>query len=393
MLNRRFVPLWIISFLGGIASAPVIALLAVYMESELHQPPLFAAGYRAVYTLLGGLFALPGGALCDSLGRKRTYLIGLTGVLALVSVFLVRDPYLLLLFFLYAGVTTGLQTTAGQTYMMGAVPKTAMGMAAAAYFLGGTLGNSVGNFAVGHIVEVSNFHTAGWWLFGLTALTIIIALVALPHLPLEGQGRTFSFMNTIRGYARIAARHDVLLLLGIRFIPTFYWGIATLLIPLLIYRATQSTSEAANYASVSLLIAAGFQLLTGRVLDRIGFRTPVLIAITLEPVAAILTAIFANSVIGLYAAGILGAAAAWSLSTTMPGLIRSIAGEVEQGRVLGITHLAWSMGMLTGSLVGGQLVDMNPSLPFMIAALLGVPAIFMAWQLVHVWLPVHAVAK
>jgi MFS family permease len=52
----------------------------------------------------------------------------------------------------------------------------------------------------------------------------------------------------------------------------------------------------------------------------------------------------------------------------MPGLINERAGAEEKGRVLGITHTAWCFGMLSGSLGGGKLVDLNPSLPFLVTA-------------------------
>src|SRR5207247_3324734 len=149
MLNRRFVTLWTVMCLSGIANAPVIALFSVYIDAELHQTPLFAATYRAVYMLLGGLFSVVAGALCDSLGRKRTFLLGLTGSLALASACIAGQPLLLLLFFLYAGMTTGLQATAGQAYLMAAVPKATMGMATAIYFLGYTFSNARASYAVG----------------------------------------------------------------------------------------------------------------------------------------------------------------------------------------------------------------------------------------------------
>jgi MFS family permease len=393
MLNRRFVILWLIMFVNGIASAPVIALFSVYIDADVHQTPLFAASYRAIFMLLGGLFSIAGGALCDSLGRKRTFLLGLSGSLALVSVFLVGNPLVLLLLFLYAGVTTGLLATAGQSYMMAAVPKTTMGTATAVYFLGYTLSSSIGNYAIGRIVDASSFRSAGLVLFVLALFTIIIAVPMLPALPLEGNGRTFSFADTLAGYKQIVIRSEVMLLLGIRFIPTFYWGIATLLIPLLIYRATQSTADAARYASVSLLIAAAFQLLTGRIIDKVGYRAPVLITVSILPLAALFTALFARSLTGLFASGVLGAAAAWSLATTIPGLVRSVAGEAEQGRILGTTELAWSLGMFSGNLVGGQLVEFSPGLPFSIAALLLLPAIVMAWRLLRLGLRSAAVTK
>ena len=393
MLNRRFVTLWLAMFLSGVASAPVVALFSVYIEAELHQTPLFAASYRSIYMLLAGVFSIIGGALCDSLGRKQTFLLGLTSTLALAAAFLVGHPLLLLVLFVYAGITTGLYTTAGQTYMMAAVPQTTMGLATAVYFLGYTLSNSVGSYAVGQIVEASSFRAAGLVLLALAGAALVLAVLLLPSLPREGQGRALAFVETLAGYRAIAARPAVALLLGLRILPTIYWGMATLLIPLLIYRATQSPVVAAQYASVSLLIAAGCQLLTGRLLDRVGYRPPVLLTLTVLLVVAFLSALFATSVVGLFVVGVVGAAAAWSLATAIPGPVREIAEEAEQGRVLGATELVWSFSMMAGNLLGGQLVEWNAGLPFGVAGLVLLPALPMAWRLFHGEYAVAALAK
>lgn len=277
--------------------------------------------------------------------------------------------------------------------MMAAVPETTLGLATAVYFLGYTLSNSVGSYAVGQIVEAASFRAAGLMLLVLAWLALILAVIFLPALPREGQGRSFALGETLAGYGAIATRPAVLLLLGLRALPTIYWGMATLLIPLLIYRATQSPVEAAQYASVSLLVAAGCQLLTGRLLDQVGFRLPVLLTITLLVVVAFLTALFATSVVGLFVIGVVGAAAAWSLATAIPGLVRQIAGEAEQGRVLGATELVWSFSMMAGNLLGGQLVESSAGLPFLVAGLVLLPALPMAWRLFQREQAAEALAK
>lgn len=393
MLNRRFITLWVTMFLSGIASTPVLALFSVYIEADLRQSPLFSASFRGLYLLLGGIFSLPGGALCDSLGRKRTFLLGLTGTLALAAAFLVGSPVLLFLLIVYAGVTTGLFTTAGQTYLMSAVPKSSMGLATAVYFLGYTLSNSIGSYAVGQMVQAASFNTAGLVLSILALATIVLAVLILPDLPLEGPGRAFSFVDTLVGYRQIVRRSEVLLLMGVRFLPTIYWGMATLLVPLLIYRATGSTVEAASYASLSLLAAAGCQLFTGRMIDKVAYRAPVLITLGLLTVVAFLTAVFATSALGLFVTGVVGAAAAWSLATTIPGLVRRVADEAEQGRVLGATEFVWSFSMVIGNLIGGRLVETSVSLPFWLAGLLLLPALPMAWRLVHAEPTTESIAR
>jgi MFS family permease len=153
------------------------------------------------------------------------------------------------------------------------------------------------------------------------------------------------------------------LFLMLRFLPTCYWGAHRLLLPLLIFRLTGTKAGAADYSAISLFVAAVCQLLTGRWCDRAGPRRPAMVAICLVTASTALTAVFANSLAGLYVFGVLGAASAWSLSTTMPRFIRDIAPEGGQATLVGVAHLSWSMGMLSGSLGGGYLLERRPDAP------------------------------
>jgi MFS family permease len=90
-------------------------------------------------------------------------------------------------------------------------------------------------------------------------------------------------------------------------------------------------------------------------------------------------ALFARSYIGLYLFGVIGAASAWSLSTTMPGLMNDIVGEEEKGRIVGAAHLAWSLGMTSGNLGGGWLVEIYTGLPFYVATAFCALSTALAW--------------
>ncbi len=68
------VPLILLSFGTGTLSSPVRALLSVYVEAALHQPPSFTATLLSVQLAVNGVFALVGGALADTLGQRRAYL-------------------------------------------------------------------------------------------------------------------------------------------------------------------------------------------------------------------------------------------------------------------------------------------------------------------------------
>ena len=369
----------IASFLGGMAGAPLQSLFPVYAEADLRLPAFEAAWLRVPLVLLGGLFAIAGGALCDRLGRRSTFVVGLTGSLAAGAVFLTRDRWLIALCCAYAGLMTGFLTTGGQSYLMAVTPRERMGMGGALYFLSGTLGIALGSRAGGWLAESRSFAAVGLAMLFLAALVIPAALFLLPEAP--GAAAVGRRPSALAAYFQLLRLPRVRLLLWLRYLPTCYWGAATQLFSLLIFRATHSKESAAVYAAVSLAFAAACQILTGRWCDRAGPRRPVRATATAVAACAALTALGAGEVWCLFLFGTLGAGAAWSLSTTMPRLIHDTAPEGEQGTLVGAAHLSWSAGMLTGILGGGLLVDWRAGAPFAVAALLCAAAVLVAGRL------------
>jgi MFS transporter, YNFM family, putative membrane transport protein len=361
LLNRKFIALLVVSFFSTFVSAPLNSLLPVYVESELARAPFFSASLRAVFLILGGLFAVPAGRLADGWGIKPVYLIGVLGPILTGSIFFTGDPLILTFLCTGIGISSGFNSAGGQSYLISSAPVSVIGIASAGYFLGNTLGAASGNLFAGPIADALGFQTLGICAtvagIGLIVLTVTL-LPAIPAPKSSGQDRSLA------GLVKLVKKTDVRLLLAIRFLPTSYWGGVTLLLPLLIYRLTGTYTAATTFTAISLSIAALFQVLTGRLCDRIGRWRPIITSSLMVAVSAIGLALFGQTLWGLYAFGIVAAASAWSLSTTMPGLIQLIADEGEKGRVVGAAHLSWSLGMLSGSLGAGKLIEWGPGWPF-----------------------------
>ena len=375
LLNRRFVALLLVSFLASFVSSPLYSsLLPVYVEAGLSRSPLFSAGLRGLFFMLGGLCSVPAGMLCDAFGIKRVLILGQFGPLLAGAIFLTGDPYLLSALCIGLGMTFGFSSTGGQSYLLGAVPARILGMAAGGYFLSSTLGSAAGNLLAGPIADNLGYERLGVLACATAAGIVVLSLVLLPSLP-RPRNAGGSATRSLAGFIDLCRRREVRLLLAIRYLPTSYWGAVTLLIPLLIFRVSGTNTSVTTYSAISLVAACGSQLLTGRLVDRIGRWRPVVISSSLVAVSAVGLTFTAHTLAGLYIFGIVASVFAWSLSTTMPGILQLTAREGEEGRVVGSAHVAWSAGMLSGSLGGGKLIDWGTSVPFAIGTVFALGAV------------------
>ncbi len=364
LFNRRFISLLIVSFFSSFVSAPINTLLPVYVEADLLRSPFFSAGLRTAFLLLGGLFAVPAGRYADAWGVKPIYVMGAFGPILAGLVFITGDPLLLSFLCVGIGISFGFHSAGGQSYLISAAPSAVIGTASAGYFLGNTLGAAAGNLFAGPIADGLGFYMLGICAAIAGIVQVILTLLILPAIPAPASGQN---ARSLSGLLSLLKKPDARLLLGIRFLPTSYWGAVTFLLPLLLYRLTGTNTSATTFTAISLGIAALFQILTGRLCDRIGRWKPLLVSVSLVTISAIGLAFTAHTFAGIYVFGILATASAWSLSTTMPGLIQLIAQEGEKGRMVGAAHLSWSLGMLCGNLGAGKLIEWGTGWPFGIA--------------------------
>jgi predicted MFS family arabinose efflux permease len=275
------------------------------------------------------------------------------------------------------------QSTASQTYLMGAVDVKQLGTASAVFFIAGNLGNAIGSRFSGVLAKSQGYFVMGEVLTGIAAVALVGAMLTLPRLPRPTSVRSFADVWNLKGYKNLLRRREVWHLLGIRFMPTWFWGAQTYTVPLLLARLSDHDPRVpANYQMVYLVVAMCFQFLAGRLCDRIGRKTPVLVSSSLVALCALLLALSTHSIVALYLVGVMTAASAWSLSTTMPGIINHVAGSEEKGRLMSLTHLAWSAAMATGTWSAGQLLDaQKPEMTFMIATGMCVLAVLCGWGL------------
>ena len=225
-------------------------------------------------------------------------MIGLVGSALTGLVFRTEDPWGLSFLLLAMGAASGPWSTAGQSILITAVTPARLGLGGALYFLSNTLGNALGSFCTGLVKTAYSFAQIGAAMcIGMVAV-IVLAFALLPgDAPSPTTAQTVR-LNTWTAYRPLLRRGNVYLLLSLRLTITTFWGMATLALPLLIYRVGESESLPAYFAAVSLVAAACCQLGVGYLNDRFGRTAPLLGSASGVFLSALGLALWHDSLVG-----------------------------------------------------------------------------------------------
>lgn len=389
MWTRGFISLCLIVFVIGLITGPVHFFFPVYAKSELGEDAFFAGILRAIPIGLGGITALIGGTLSDRFGRKPTLLIGMSGAVVIGALFTTQLPLFIWGILCYEGIASGFKTAGGQSYLISSVPSDKLGFAAGLYFISSTVGNALGNAIAGETIHLINFKIFGVSSIIFSGLLFLGAFLYLPRVRQnmynvdQNQRGIWKSTLNLEKYINLCRRSNIRMLIGLRVFPTYYWGSVNLLMPILIdqiggIRAT------GYYGALSLLFAFACQLVTGKICDVKGHRISALVANIIVTLLAFGLVFFHNSLVGLELFGILGAGAAWALSTTIPRFINEFTTPQEKGHGLGLTHLAWSTGFLLGYVASGYLLNISTQLPFLVAGIFLICSSSIAYKLYNI---------
>ena len=368
--------LLLVQLLAGAWTLSLMSFFPIYLEEQLRYAPVAIASMVAVGQASGMVAALLGGGLSDTLGSKWVLVLGLLGSVVASLLFQTGLPLMVAVLWGLAGAAGSLQTLGGSSYLTRMADPRRLGFFSALYALSLTLGGALGSPAAGRILDTAGFRTYGLAGLGLAALTVVLAVVLLPNQAREAHAQG---ANSTRDSMWDMTRRPVMrLLMALRFLPTIYYGMSVVLIPLMINHLAGNKTTVAIYATVSLTVASVAQLLTGRAADRYGHRRPTLVGYSALIVAALGLAAFANQLWGVFLFGVLGLAVAWSLATLLFCLVSDGVPRAEHGRAFGLLHATWSLAMITGSLLGGALTRVAPGLPFLVAGLLNIASVAVA---------------
>jgi MFS family permease len=362
---------------NGIRDMPQSAFFLIYLQEKLSLAPFAISSVVSGAQLVGMAAALLGGGLANKLGSKWVFFLGLilSGISSLV--FQVQAFWVVMLLWFIGGGGIALVTVGGASYLTRLSSGGALGILAALYALSLTAGGAIGNPIAGFLIERYGFGTFGWAAIGITIITALIVAFRMVNLH-DKTARSDLGENSTGGILAVIRSKKVQILIGLRGLPTLFYGMLTVLIPLMINDLSNSKVTVAAYGTTSLIVASAAQLLAGKAADRWGAFRPTLIAYSILILTGLALFLGAGSLLATFAFGVLGISAAWSLSTLMYVWVSDGIPKEEHPPTFGLLHAVWSLCMIGGAMLGGWLVRFTPGLPFLVLGLSITAACFLA---------------
>jgi MFS family permease len=385
--HRPRMPWWpmalliLAQFSSGLRDMPQHAFFLIYLQEQLELAPATISGIVAGAQAAGMIVALLGGVVSARLGSAGVLVLGLalSGLSSLAFQF--PSTGLAAASWLAGGAGMALTAVGSASFLTRLSGRRALGVLAALYALSMTIGGAIGNPLAGALIEQHGFGAFGWAAMAVSGVAILIVAVLMAPLAPRGEapatGRILA-LGALPALRIPRAR----LLIGLRCLPTVFYGTLSVLIPLLLHERSGSKALVAGYGTAMLIVASAAQLLAGRAADRWGARRPTLTAYAVLVFAGLGLAVSAGAawgwVWGVFVFGVLGNAAAWSLSTLMYVWVTDGIPRAEHPAMFGLLHAVWSLSMVTGSMLGGWLVMAAPGLPFLLGGLLNAGAMLLA---------------
>ena len=366
----------IVQTANGVWYMPQITFFPIYLQEQVGLVTGAIAAVIAGAQVAGMIAALAGGTVTGTLGSKWVLVCGLAlaglGSLA----FQTTTVWLVFVLWLIGGAGLALITVGGASYLTRLSVRRSLGMLAAAYALSMTVGGSIGNPVAGAIIQRYGFRVFGFAETTLIAAAAVVAVLFMVYLK-DRVAQPASLRAFWTDALPVARQRNVQRVIGLRCLPTIFYGMLTVLVPLLLNSLSGSKAMVAAYGTTSLIVAAAAQLSAGRAADRWGARGPTLVAYSCVIISGLGLAATAGTVWGVFLFGVTGVAAAWSLSALMYVWVSDGVPKAEHASSFGLLHAVWSLSMIAGSLVGGLLSRSVPGLPFLIAGLLNVGSLFL----------------
>jgi MFS family permease len=253
----------LVQTLNGIWYGPQVTFFPVYLQEQLGLAPAVIGVVVSGALMAGMVAALFGGTLAEMLGSKWVLVCGLGFSAVGALAFLVHTPGLVALLWFAGGAGLALISVGGASYLTRLSARQSLGVLASVYMLSFTLGGVIGNPVGGAIIERRGFAAFGLAELALIGASALVAILFMVYLKDRSTGST-SVRAFWTGALPMTRRVRVRLLMGLRCLPTIFYGMLTVLIPLLLNTLTGNKTLVATYGAATLILASAAQLAAGR---------------------------------------------------------------------------------------------------------------------------------
>ncbi|MDY6854625.1 MAG: MFS transporter [Thermodesulfobacteriota bacterium] len=353
MVRRVFVTLFISIFSAMLGVGIIIPLLPLYAQT-LGATGIWLGIIFSSFSISRSIFMPAIGRLSDRKGRKVFICLGLFGY-ALVSFGFVYsvEPYQIGIVRFLQGFFAAMILPVAMAYIGEISPEnkegTFMGGFNIALFLGFGGGPLICGLLKDHFGMSMAFYTMG----GLSLFGFFLALIFLPELHLYKKETTDKTVS----YRTMLGNNIVRGITVFRLVNSIGWGMVMTFLPIFAFQHLGlSGSQIGILISASILVNSFFQAPFGRLADRVSRLKLVVIGGIITSFAISLLPYTHNYTQMLMIAITMGFAGAISIPATA-ALSVEVGRELGMGSVMGIFSMAMSLGMASGPITGGLLMD------------------------------------
>ncbi len=392
LASRGFIVLVVALGLGVAGWMPTNSFLSVFMRDELGESILSAAVLVMGIQLGGAIFGLTASGWMRRFGSKSTFVVGLAGQIAFLSMLgLIPNIRWAIFVAPLAGMFLAYHWTGMQAYLIQVAPERQRGLASGIGSLVVVLSPGISGLVLSRLAAEGGFNLFVLAASVLVGIAFLLALVALPRVlqvavPLSWprdyalgwpvrtatavvQSAQASVSQSFRSLLR---NRMVLLSLVVRLTTAISFGVFNML------AGPKLVDAGGGFESLGLFVFGGAvagglaQVLIGSLSDRFGRRLLLAISTVIAVGSSILFGL-AGLIPVLLAASSLHWFSQSAFQTLMVALMGDIVSRRDLGRAMALQTTAFMLGMFMGALLAGVLATVSPlSAFFATAALLSV---------------------
>ncbi|MBL8132806.1 MAG: MFS transporter [Anaerolineae bacterium] len=377
-MKRHLVPIFVIVLVNFVGSNMVLPTLPLYAQRHFDSSPENITAMLGSYFIALFIAAPVIGRLSDRYGRLPVLIVSQMGtVIGFLILANATAMWQLFLARVLDGITGG-NIIVAQAYITDISPRAertrSLGVVWMAFGVGSIMGPAVG----GYLSALADDRAPFWIGALVAALTVVLTRLALRETltPERRAERMAALSRSGTLSLRDALRQaSLLLILVTAYTVQFSMALLTSTFALfgaaVIFSGQPPQVQSLGVGTLLMMIGVG-QLLTQLLwikplIERYGERRLILVGTLLRAFALLLVAASAFPVVAGLSL-LLFASASGIMMPSLQSLATTSVTEERSGAVLGYYQSATSLGIISGTLLGGVLFAAAPQLPFLVGA-------------------------